>query len=783
MSNRDGSAFPLSSNCKRTAGFFACLCCLIMLTLPGRSQAQTVTDIYDFVEGVQGYGNYPGAPLIVGPNGVLYGTTDEGGNINCDHQRGFGCGTIYQLAPSGGQWNYSTLYEFNDGEDGAFDNQTLTMDGEGNLYGATTRGTPDGAIYQLTPGSPGNFSIIYQFTGMNDGAWALAPLFIDSTGSIYGATRTGAKKERGCDPQYGCGAIFQLVPPAQPGGSWTEQTLYDFAGKKFGGNPNLLVMTGNGIIYGATYNGGTINPSCHTGCGVIFQLIQQNGAWTYSVIHRFNGKPDYNPYGALVQDASGALYGLAVRTGGGVDIFRLVPQTGGKWKYSVIYSYTPGFGATSLIVGADGNLYGDIYGDQDSDGGYVFAWIFGSSPNKIAMQKLDASGLRQWGTNPIFISGTGTENLTYASIVRSDNGNVILMMSGYSGSFLNPQNYRLYTQKYSPAGSPLWGANPDTVYALGRVPGFYVPELIPDGNNGAFYVWQDDRNSENTYYAYVQHVTANDTKMFPVNGSPGSTLPGRLHIDASACYTPLTGETYLFWYETDALFQSSYGVYGQKFSANGTPQWADSGKAFRPFGGGQPSFIHCFAKDSSAVAFYFDGVTVTTNLVRGFKVDRNGTLQWGGVIKNISSVSSGKGRLNGVFLGSGTSLLTWADERVDDNGIYAQNVNFDGTLGIVTDVGTPNPASPSSYSLSQNYPNPFNPSTTIAFTIPEGAHGRTSLRVYDVLGREIATLVNEELQPGTHMARLDASTLTSGVYFYRLTSGSFSATRKLMMLK
>ena len=418
-----------------------------------------------------------------------------------------------------------------------------------------------------------------------------------------------------------------------------------------------------------------------------------------------------------------------------------------------------------------------------SDGGYVFAWIFGSSPNKIAMQKLDASGLRQWGTNPIFISGTGTENLTYASIVRSDNGNVILMMSGYSGSFLNPQNYRLYTQKYSPAGSPLWGANPDTVYALGRVPGFYVPELIPDGNNGAFYVWQDDRNSENTYYAYVQHVTANDTKMFPVNGSPGSTLPGRLHIDASACYTPLTGETYLFWYETDALFQSSYGVYGQKFSANGTPQWADSGKAFRPFGGGQPSFIHCFAKDSSAVAFYFDGVTVTTNLVRGFKVDRNGTLQWGGVIKNISSVSSGKGRLNGVFLGSGTSLLTWADERVDDNGIYAQNVNFDGTLGIVTDVGTPNPASPSSYSLSQNYPNPFNPSTTIAFTIPEGAHGRTSLRVYDVLGREIATLVNEELQPGTHMARLDASTLTSGVYFYRLTSGSFSATRKLMMLK
>ena len=93
MSNRDGGAFPLSSNCKRTAGFLPACVCLIMLALPGRSQAQIVTDIYDFVEGVQGYGNYPGAPLIVGPKGVLYGTTDEGGNLNSDHQRGFGCGT------------------------------------------------------------------------------------------------------------------------------------------------------------------------------------------------------------------------------------------------------------------------------------------------------------------------------------------------------------------------------------------------------------------------------------------------------------------------------------------------------------------------------------------------------------------------------------------------------------------------------------------------------------------------------------------------------------------
>ena len=323
-----------------------------------------------------------------------------------------------------------------------------------------------------------------------------------------------------------------------------------------------------------------------------------------------------------------------------------------------------------------------------SDGNYVFAWIFSSTPRKVAMQKLNAAGAKQWGVDPVLISGTGTELLDYPSIVRSDNGTVILMMSGYTGSFLNPQNYHIYTQKYSPAGAPLWGTNPDTVYALGRVSGFFVPRLIPDGNNGALYVWDDDRGSTNNSFSYVQHISSNDTKLFPANGASGSTLSGRLHNDAWASYTPLTGETYLFWYETDALFQSSYGVYGQKFSSSGARQWPDSGKAFRPFGGGQPSFIRSFGKDSSAMVFYLDGLTVT-NLVRGFKVDRNGNMLWGGTIKDVSSVPSGKGRLTGEFLENGTSLLTWSDQRLDGNGVYAQDVNFDGTLGTFVPPPTP----------------------------------------------------------------------------------------------
>lgn len=93
---------------------------------------------------------------------------------------------------------------------------------------------------------------------------------------------------------------------------------------------------------------------------------------------------------------------------------------------------------------------------------------------------------------------------------------------------------------------------------------------------------------------------------------------------------------------------------------------------------------------------------------------------------------------------------------------------------------------PDKYSLSQNYPNPFNPSTNIRYTIPSNVKGKMSnvkLVVFDILGKEIATLVNEKLNAGTYEVTFDGSGLTSGVYFYRLTCGDFSETRKMALLK
>lgn len=478
-------------------------------------------------------------------------------------------------------------------------------------------------------------------------------------------------------------------------------------------------------------------------------------------------------YDLIVDDSNYAVVVFTdIRNGGQIEPFayRISPQGDFMWGTNGV-----GLSTSSSIFQPNPKVA------ETSDGNFVFAWIFSSTPRKVALQKLNVAGVKQWGADPIFLSGTGTELLDYPSLVRSDNGNVILLMSGYTGSFLNPQNYRLYTQKISPTGLPVWGSVPDTVYALGRVSGFFVPKILPDGNNGAFYVWQDDRNNTGSSYSYVQHITSTDSVLFPTNGAAGSTLPGRLHNDAWTAFTPATGETYMFWYETDAAFQSSYGVYGQKFSATGVRQWADSGKAFRPFGGGQPSFIRCFAKDSAAVVFFFDGVTVTQNLVKGFKVDRNGNMLWSGPIINVSSVASGKGRLGGAFLAGGTSLLTWSDNRVDGNGVYAQNVNFEGMLGNVTGINTPPSSALVTYQLLQNYPNPFNPGTTIQYSVP--AKGYVRLSIYNMLGQEIATLVNGEERAGNHSVYFDASSLSSGMYFCTLTAGSFSSTRKVMLIK
>jgi hypothetical protein len=98
-----------------------------------------------------------------------------------------------------------------------------------------------------------------------------------------------------------------------------------------------------------------------------------------------------------------------------------------------------------------------------------------------------------------------------------------------------------------------------------------------------------------------------------------------------------------------------------------------------------------------------------------------------------------------------------------------------------TAVETKPSATPDGFTLSQNYPNPFNPMTHISFTL--GQAGRTTLKVYDVMGKEVATVLDETLSAGRHAAWFDASRLNSGVYFYEIRCGAFTGMQKMVLMK
>ncbi len=114
-------------------------------------------------------------------------------------------------------------------------------------------------------------------------------------------------------------------------------------------------------------------------------------------------------------------------------------------------------------------------------------------------------------------------------------------------------------------------------------------------------------------------------------------------------------------------------------------------------------------------------------------------------------------------------------------GNYKLYPRTNSDFGTVTGIRREPVTVPQTYSLDQNYPNPFNPTTTIRYSIPNSS--MVTLTIYNILGQEIATLVHQRQGAGTYTATFQASRFASGVYFYRLTAGSFTSVKKMLMLK
>jgi hypothetical protein len=209
----------------------------------------------------------------------------------------------------------------------------VVFDKQGNLYVATTDGGPPscapiggacGTVYELSPpakeGDPWTATLIRMFEGKksNDASVPTGGLILDGAGNLYGVTGYGGTGD--CvlvGVPAGCGTVYELSPPAQKGGAWTETILYSFPSSKQGYLPNGgLIFDSEGNLYGATMFGGGQGTACdpfYQYCGAVFKLSPpktKGGKWAEHVLHSFAGGTDgANPKGSLVLDNKGAIYG------------------------------------------------------------------------------------------------------------------------------------------------------------------------------------------------------------------------------------------------------------------------------------------------------------------------------------------------------------------------------------------------------------------------------------------------------------------------------------------
>jgi photosystem II stability/assembly factor-like uncharacterized protein/PKD repeat protein len=141
---------------------------------------------------------------------------------------------------------------------------------------------------------------------------------------------------------------------------------------------------------------------------------------------------------------------------------------------------------------------------------------------------------------------------------------------------------------------------------------------------------------------------------------------------------------------------------------------------------------------------------------------------------NISAVTEW------ALTGLPDGLYSWELRAVDAAYVGSEVISGEFTIGAITGTGNENTI-PKEYSIEQNYPNPFNPSTVIKYSIPEA--GLVTLKVYNIIGEEVSTLVNDVKQAGNYLLKFDASNFASGVYFYRINAGKFTEVKKMILSK
>jgi uncharacterized repeat protein (TIGR03803 family) len=372
---------------------------------------------YDFRG--SGDGEYPTAPLVSDGKGHFFGTTPYGGAANQ--------GSVYEVGVSPSGIGETVIYSFTGGIDGASPRGGLLIQPNGHLFGTAAGGGRVhngpcsygcGTIFELIPsGETYREKTLHLFTYF-DGSAPAAGLVADASGAFYGTTSQGGFEGSPC--YYGCGVVYKLTPKG--GGVYAESVIYAFAGGNDGEEPLAPVtLDANGDLFGTTLSGGgtSCKPTGYVqGCGTIFELSPASQAYAYLQLHAFQGVPDGAlPTSAVLVDAAGSLYGTT-SSGGKLDsqdycgssgcgtIFRF-DDASGTYLEDNLYAFTPSKGDGSTPVGgltpdSHGTLYGTTeYGGQNHSG-----TIFSARASKSSFAEQQRYSLGGGGTSPYFPEAT-----------------------------------------------------------------------------------------------------------------------------------------------------------------------------------------------------------------------------------------------------------------------------------------------------------------------------------------------------------------------------------------